>query len=73
MNINYADNDYSQGFCQIKEAFKCLTEAYLLQPYESHQKFGSTNKDNAVGYFSYVCDMGYEKKIHCSSNKRNGV
>ena len=31
--INYDDDDYSQGYGQIKEAFKALTKDDILQPY----------------------------------------
>ena len=30
--LNYADDDYSQGYHQIKEAFKALTKDDILQP-----------------------------------------
>ena len=31
--LNYDDHDYSQGFTQIKEALRALTEDDILQPY----------------------------------------
>ena len=33
--LNYGDDDYSQGYHQIKEAFKALTKDDILQPYKS--------------------------------------
>ena len=33
--LNYNDDDYSQGYGQIKEAFKALTKDNLLQQYKS--------------------------------------
>ena len=32
--LNYDDDDYSQGYHQIKEAFKAFTEDNMLQPYK---------------------------------------
>ena len=37
--INYDDDDYSQGYGQIKEAFKALTKDDILQPYISEDDF----------------------------------
>ena len=31
--LNYNDDDYGQGYGQIKEAFKALTKNNILQPY----------------------------------------
>ena len=35
--MNYYDDDYSQGYGQIKEAFRALTKNDILQPYISDQ------------------------------------
>ena len=37
--LNYDDDDYSQGYHQIKEAFKALTKDAILQPYISDDDF----------------------------------
>ena len=37
--INYNDDDYNQGYGQIKEAFKALTKDDTLQPYISDNDF----------------------------------
>ena len=37
--LNYDDDDYSQGYHQIKEAFKALTKDEILQPYISDDNF----------------------------------
>ena len=37
--VNYNDDDYSQGYGQIKEAFKALTKHDILQPYISEDDF----------------------------------
>ena len=36
--LNYDDDDYSQGYHQIKEAFKALTKDDILQPYISEDQ-----------------------------------
>ena len=36
---NYNDDDYSQGYAQIKEVFGTLTKDDILQPYLSHDDF----------------------------------
>ena len=49
--LNYDDNDYSQGYSQIKEAFRALTEDNILQPYISDDGFRSSNVSvEDVGY-----------------------
>ena len=37
--LNYDDDDYSQGYHQIKEAFRALTKDSILQPYISEADF----------------------------------
>ena len=47
--LNYSDDDYSQGYDQIKEAFKALTENNILNPYITEDDFRSFNDgDNMV-------------------------
>ena len=48
--LNYNDDDYTQGFGQIKEAFKALTKDNILQPFISEHEFRSSNDDNDIGY-----------------------
>ena len=53
--LNYDDDDYSQGYHQIKQAFKALTKDDILQPYISEADFRSSNAAaNEVGYNLYV-------------------
>ena len=62
MLLNYDDDDYSQGYHQIKEAFKALTKDNILQPYISDDNFRTSKvaaKD--VGYNLYVFDIRYQK------------
>ena len=41
--LNYDNDDYSQGYHQIKEAFKVLTKDDILQPYISEGDFRTSN------------------------------
>ena len=60
--LNYDDDDYSQGYHQIKEAFKALTKDDILQPYIYQEDFRSSNvAANDVGYNLYVFDIRYQK------------
>ena len=56
--LNYDDDDCSQGYHQIKEAFKALTKDDILQPYITEQDFRTSNVRAAdVGYNLYVFDI----------------
>ena len=60
--LNYDDDDYSQGYHQIKEAFRALTKDDILQPYISDDNFRTSNAAaNDVGYNLYVFDIRYQK------------
>ena len=59
--LNYDDDDYSQGYGQIKEAFKTLTKDNILQPYLSEDDFRSDNIGNNIGYKIHVFDIRYQK------------
>ena len=59
--LNYEDDDYSQGYGQIKEAFKALTKDNILQPYISDHDFKSSNDGNDFGYNIYAFDIRYQK------------
>ena len=59
--LNYDDDDYSQGYGQIKEAFKALTKDNILQPYISEGDFRSDNNGNKIGYNIHVFDIRYQK------------
>ena len=41
--LNYDDDDFSQGYGQIKEAFKALTKDDILKPYKTDDDFRSSN------------------------------
>ena len=64
--LNYEDDDYSQGYGQIKEAFKALTKDNILQPYISEHDFRSSNEGNIIGYNIYAFDIRYQKKFESS-------
>ena len=65
--LNYDEDDYSQGYHQIKEAFKVLTKDDVLQPYISQEDFRSSNAAaNDVGYNLYVFDIRYQKDYTAS-------
>ena len=63
--LNYDDDNYSQGYGQIEEAFVALTKDHFLNSYITDQDFRSTNVDNAgdddnsVGYNLYIFDVRY--------------
>ena len=64
--LNYEDDDYSQGYGQIKEAFKPITKDDILQPYISDQDFRSSNDGNEIGYIIYAFDKRYQKNFENS-------
>ena len=59
--LNYDDDDYSQGYGMVKEAFKALTKDNILQPYISEDDFRSDNNGNNIGYNIQVFDIRYQK------------
>ena len=61
--LNYDDDNYSQGYGLIKEAFKALTKDDILQPYISENDFRSSNNNNDVGYNIYAFDIRYKKNF----------
>ena len=61
--LNYEDDNYSQGYGQIKEAFRALTKDDLLQPYISEDDFRSSNNGNDIGYNIYAFDIRYQKNF----------
>ena len=62
--LNYDDDDdYNQGYGQIKEASKALTKYDILQPKISDNDFGSSTDGNNIGYNLYVFDIRYQKNF----------
>ena len=64
--LNYNDDDYNQGYDQIKEAFEALTKDDTLQPYISEDDFILSNDVNSFGYNIYAFDIRYQKKFESS-------
>ena len=63
--LNYDDDDdFSQGYGQIKEAFRVLTKDNILLPYISEHDFRSSNDGDNIGYHIHVFDVRYLKKTH---------
>ena len=61
--LNYDDDDYSQGYGQIKKAFRALTKDDILQPYITEDDFRSSNNGNDIGYNIYAFDIRYQKNF----------
>ena len=61
--LNYDDDDYSQGYGLIIEAFRALTKDDILQPYITGDDFRSSNEGNNVGYNIYAFDIRYQKNF----------
>ena len=57
----YEDDDYSQGYGQIKEAFRSLTKDDILKPYITDDDFRSSNEGKIIGYNIYAFDIRYQK------------
>ena len=64
--LNYNDENYSQGYGQIKEAFRALTKDNILQPYISDHDFKSSNDGVNIGYNIYASDIRYQKNFENS-------
>ena len=65
--LNYDDDDYAQGYSQIKEAFRTLTKDDILQPFTSVDDFRPSNvRADDVGYSLYVFDIRCQKNFTAS-------
>ena len=63
ISLNYNDDDYSQGYGEIEEAFKAQTKDNKLQPYISEDDFRSSNDGDNIGYKIHAFDIRYEKNF----------
>ena len=61
--MNYDDDEYSQGYGQIKEAFKALTKDDILKVYISEDDFRSSNDGDNIGYIVHIFDIRYQKNF----------
>ena len=64
--LNYDDDDCSQGYGLIEEAFRALTKDDILKPYISEDDFRSSNEGNNIGYNIYAFDIRYQKNFENS-------
>ena len=68
--LNYDDDDYSQGYGQIKEAFKALTKDDILLPYIGEDDFRSNINGNNIGYNIHVFDIRYQKRYQSGQSAK---
>ena len=68
--MNYNDDDYSQAYGLIKQAFKHLTRDDILEPYISDNDFRSSNDGNNIGYNLYVFDITYQRNFESAQPKK---
>ena len=61
--LNYDDDDYSQGYGQIKEAFRAVTKYNILQPYITEDDFRSNIDGDNIGYNIHAFDIRYQKNL----------
>ena len=62
--LNYDDEDYRQGYGQIKQFYRALTNDDILQPYISDDDFRSSNAGVVeIGYSLYVFDIRYQRNF----------
>ena len=67
LNYDDDDDDYSQGYHQIKEAFRALTKDIIVHPYLLDGDFRSSNlRADDVGFNLYVFDIRYQKYFNNS-------
>ena len=62
----FIDDDYSQGYGQIKEAFRALIKGIILTPYKTEVDFRSSNvgdDGNEVGNNIHAYDIRYQKNF----------
>ena len=68
--LNYNDDNHSQGYGQIKEAFKAFRKDNIFQPDISENDFRSSNDDNDIVYNIYAFDIRYQKNSQSSQPKK---
>ena len=67
---NSDDDEYSQGYSRIKEAFRALTKDDTLQQNISYDNFRSSNIRADDGFNFYVFDIRYQKNYAASQPNR---
>ena len=58
--LNYNDDDYSQGYGQIKETSRALTKDDILQPYSTEDDYRSNKNGDNIGYNIHCFDIRYQ-------------
>ena len=61
--MNYNDDDYSQAYGQIQEAFRDLTKDDIPQPYISEADFRRFFYGDTFGYNIHAFDIRYQKNF----------
>ena len=59
--LNSIDDDYSQGYGQIKEAFESLSKDDTLTLFLTDKDFRSSNINIDIGFILYVFEMRRQK------------
>ena len=73
LNLNYPVVDYSPGYQQIQEAFRCLTKDDILQLLSSYHAFRSSNLvagGTEVRYNLYVLELRHQRKVTASQSTK---
>ena len=61
--LNYDDDNFRQGYGQIKDVFRALTKDDILKPCLSGNHFRSSNNGNDIDYNLNVSDIRYQKNL----------
>ena len=61
--MNHDDDDHAQGYAQVKEAFRVLTNDDILRTYLSENDFRSSNDGDNIGYNVHMFDIRYQKNF----------
>ena len=64
--LNFDDDDNSQGYHKIEEAFIAFTRDNILPPCISEDDYRSNNDGNNIGYNLHAFDIRYEKNFESS-------
>ena len=60
--MNFDDDDYSQGYVELREVFRASRKGEILQSYISYDNFVSSNvRADDVCCNSYVSDIRYQQ------------
>ena len=68
--LNFDDDDYSQGYHQIKEAFRALIHYIMLPNYISEDEYRSNNDGYNSGCNKHAFDNRYQKNFEATQPKK---